>query len=141
MGPIKPFTIKGKIYNLMLSAKESKDYVAIDEESLPKKKGSKVSNSALSANIAAITKEYFPGHRFCYFTKGNSTQRFIAVVHEPEPQIEKNVAIVGFGLAYTAQIESPLANGKPSIRIGQPPKVAEFIEIKGYAFFAGAWSR
>ena len=141
MGPLKPFTIKGKIYNMMLRAKESKDYIAIDEESLPRRKGSKVSNSTLSANISAITKEYFPGHRFCYFTKGDSTQRFIAVSYDPCAQIEKNVAIVGFDLAYTAQIENPPTNGKPAVRIGQPPKVSEFIEIKGYAFFAGAWSR
>lgn len=84
MKALRPYTIKWKIHQLMVRAKESRMEVAIDEKALPRREGKRVSNSTLSAHIADLTKQFFPGYRFCYLTKGNLDQRYIMVMSEPE---------------------------------------------------------
>lgn len=84
MKVLRPYTIKWKIHQLMVRAKESRMEVAIDEKALPRREGKRVSNSTLSAHIADLTKQFFPGYRFCYLTKGNLDQRYIMVMSEPD---------------------------------------------------------
>lgn len=145
----KPYTAKAKVLNLMNEAKKNAAEIEVGTE-ICTKDGRPLPQNSISMYLTSMGREFFsPGDRFYFRNCQKTGKRFVGYMFDDDvfesvnyvQPIETDSRNASFMIHYTPETEESFVNGNPSVVIGHPPRVPEFIEIKGYAFFEGAWSR
>lgn len=145
----KPYTAKAKVLNLMIEAKKTESEIEIGAE-ICTKDGRPIPFSSVSMYMATMVGQFFSsGDRFYVRRCRRTGKRFVGYVFDGDvfesvnyvEPIEKDARNTSFMIHYTPETEESFVNVNPSVVIGHPKRVPEFIEEFGYAYLFGEWSR